>query len=456
MENENATNEYRVTNTLFYHDDLAHCTRCPVPHFFTFPTNPICPHLLIIELFLLELLLMMSRATVFESNKLISKAAKVREKTIASSPRHEPLVENEDYLTRQIITYIGNKRSLLEFIAKGIHVVQKKLQRDKLSIFDVFSGSGIVSRYFKRYAETLLVNDLESYTKVINECYLANASEIDFEKLNNIYRRLVASISARPLEAGIITELYAPKDDDDIQPGERVFYTRRNAMYIDTMRKLIESVDAEYQKFFLAPLLAEASVHSNTSGVFKGFHKNRTTGIGQFGGSNQDALLRIKGEIELPMPILSNYDCRTIIYNGDSNEIIKTAPKVDLAYLDPPYNQHPYGSNYFMLNLILENKFPESMSKISGIPENWNRSLYNKRQFAYEALTNLVENIKAKFVLISFNSEGFIPLDAMKSMLQKVGNVHVLEINYNTFRGCRNLSNRDIHVTEYLYLLEKS
>ena len=367
----------------------------------------------------------------------------------------ESFLENEDYLTKQIITYIGNKRSLLTFITKGVDVVRKKLRKNKLNLFDVFSGSGIVSRHFKKYAETLLVNDLERYAKIINECYLANAPEVDFTKIKKIHHKLTTALSENPLVAGIITELYAPKNDDDIQPGERVFYTRRNAMYIDTMRKLIDDVDPEHQKFFLAPLLAEASVHSNTSGVFKGFHKNRATGIGQFGGSKQDALLRIKGDIELPLPILSNFDCQTTIYNGNSNEIIKTAPEVDLAYLDPPYNQHPYGSNYFMLNLILENKAPESVSKISGIPENWNRSLYNKRQFAYEALADLVSNIKAKFVLISFNSEGFISLDAMKGMLEGVGKISVLETSYNTFRGCRNLSNRNNHVMEYLYLLEK-
>jgi adenine-specific DNA-methyltransferase len=139
---------------------------------------------------------------------------------------------------------------------------------------------------------------------------------------------------------------------------------------------------------------------------------------------------------------------------------------VDLAYLDPPYNQHPYGSNYFMLNLILENKYPENISNVSGIPDNWNRSAYNKKQSACSALSELVNNIKAKYILISFNSEGFISLDEMKDMLEKIGKVQVLETSYNTFRGCRNLkalskgnyaekSNRDIHVTEYLYLLEK-
>jgi len=86
-----------------------------------------------------------------------------------------------------------------------------------------------------------------------------------------------------------------------------------------------------------------------------------------------------------------------------------------------------------------------------------NKSLLKK----YCALSELVNNIKAKYVLISFNSEGFISLDEMKKMLEKIGKVQVLETSYNTFRGCRNLTNlaengkRDIHVTEYLYLLEK-
>jgi adenine-specific DNA-methyltransferase len=371
------------------------------------------------------------------------------------------LYENADYLTKQIITYIGNKRSLMEFITKGIQIVQKRLRKDKLDIFDVFTGSGIVARYCKQFSRLLIVNDLEKYAAVTGECYLSNKNEIDMPLLQEIYDKLLTNVTNTANSEGVITKLYAPKDDNNILRDERVFYTRRNAMYIDAMRNLIDTVPSQYQKFFLAPLIAEASVHANTSGVFKGFHKNRKTGIGQFGGSNNDALFRIKGDIILPFPIFSNFSCDYTVYNGDSNVIVKEAPEVDLAYLDPPYNQHPYGSNYFMLNLILENKFPESVSNISGIPDNWNRSAYNKRQFAYQALSDLVAYIKAKYILISFNSEGFITLDEMKNMLQKSGKVQILETSYNTFRGCRNLSSlaeqgaRDIHVTEYLYLLEK-
>ncbi|MDR2150070.1 MAG: DNA adenine methylase [Spirochaetaceae bacterium] len=369
--------------------------------------------------------------------------------------------ENTDYLTRQIITYIGNKRALLDFITQGIHLVQKRLHKDKLDIFDVFTGSGIVARHCKQFSRLLMVNDLEKYAAVTGECYLSNKTEVDMPFLQDLYQGLLAETVGKPWKDGIIAGLYAPKDDEDIQKDERVFYTRRNARYIDTIRSLIDGVPGAYQKYFLGPLMAEASIHANTSGVFKGFHKNRKTGVGQFGGSNADALLRIKGEIHLPFPVFSNFTCAYTVYNGDANRIVREAPEVDLAYLDPPYNQHPYGSNYFMLNVILENRHPERLSKVSGIPNDWNRSAYNQKHRAYAALSDLVAAIKAKFVLISFNSEGFISLDAMKGMLEKMGKVQVLETSYNTFRGCRNLSrlaeqgSRAIHVTEYLYVLEK-
>ncbi|MCL1901987.1 MAG: DNA adenine methylase, partial [Firmicutes bacterium] len=281
-----------------------------------------------------------------------------------------------------------------------------------------------------------------------------NENELNISALRKYYFEITEE-TEKNLRKGIISELYAPADDEMIKPNERVFYTSRNAMYIDTARQIIDSIPKNEQKYFLAPLLSEASIHANTSGVFKGFYKNKETGVGQFGGLNKNALFRIKGDIKLPFPIFSNFNCETIITNGNSNEVIKNLPEVDIAYLDPPYNQHPYGSNYFMLNLILDYEYPKNTSKISGIPEGWKRSNYNKCQKALNTLKELAEGIKAKFILISFNSEGFITIDQMKEMLKKIGRLRVLETEYNTFKGSRNLNNRGIHVKEYLYLLEK-
>jgi adenine-specific DNA-methyltransferase len=363
--------------------------------------------------------------------------------------------ERKEFLTQQLITCIGNKRGLLDFIGDGIKIVQKRLNKDKLKIFDVFSGSGIAARFFKQFSDLLIVNDLEKYSALINKCYLSNENELNIFALRKYYFEIIENAENHP-KKGIISELYAPEDDAQIKPHERVFYTSRNAMYIDTVRQLIEKIPQNEQKYFLAPLLSQASIHTNTSGVFKGFYKNRETGIGQFGGLNKDALFRITRNIKLPFPVFSNFNCETIVYNSDANEVTKNMPEVDIAYLDPPYNQHPYGSNYFMLNLILDYEYPDKISKISGIPDNWNRSNYNKNHKALQALTELVENIKAKFVMISFNSEGFISVEQMEKMLNKTGKFNVLETKYNTFRGSRNLNKREIHVKEYLYLLEKN
>ena len=39
----------------------------------------------------------------------------------------EHMGEDDAYLSQQIITYIGNKRSLLPFIGKGIDIVRDRL-----------------------------------------------------------------------------------------------------------------------------------------------------------------------------------------------------------------------------------------------------------------------------------------------------------------------------------------
>lgn len=108
-----------------------------------------------------------------------------------------------------------------------------------------------------------------------------------------------------------------------------------------------------------------------------------------------------------------------------------------------------------MLNLIVNNKEPENYSKVSGIPRIWNKSSYNKKLYALSSLEDLCKKLKAKYILVSYNSEGFIKYDDMIQMLEKYGNVRVFSKKYNVFRGSRNLSKRNIHLSEYLFLLKK-
>ncbi|HZL37679.1 MAG TPA: DNA adenine methylase [Tepidisphaeraceae bacterium] len=363
--------------------------------------------------------------------------------------------ENPRYLSQQLITYIGNKRSLLSHIDKAVVNVKKRLGKKRLRVLDAFAGSGVVSRFFKRHASSLISNDLEAFSAVAARCFLRNASEIDMSRLKEIVNdlnRAVEHIGATP---GFLEELYAPRDENNIAPGERVFYTRDNARRLDHYRQLLDDVEPEWRELILGPLLSEASVHANTSGVFKGFHKDRSTGVGKFGGSNGDALLRIRGQITAEIPILSRFDSEVEVHQRDANALVKQVRGLDLVYFDPPYNQHPYGSNYFMLNLLVDYKRPESVSNVSGIPTDWQRSDYNVRSRCLRRLADLVQNVDAPYVLVSFNDEGFISPSEMRAMLQAVGNLEIIEIPYNTFRGSRNLSGRSIHVTEQLFLVER-
>lgn len=360
-------------------------------------------------------------------------------------------MENEKYLTEQIITYLGNKRKLLDYIATEVELALKELGLEKGKICDLFSGSGIVARRLKQYASRLYANDLENYSYIINDCYLTNSEDFNEKFYNELYTKIMAK---EPVE-GIITNNYAPKDDNNIKEGERVFYTHNNAVIIDTIRTAIDEVPESYKKFFIGPLLYEASVHANTSGVFKGFYKSKTENVGKFGGEGENALERILGSIELKKPIFSNYDCQVTLFREDANVLVKHLRGLDVTYIDPPYNQHPYGSNYFMLNTIIDNKIGHNISTVSGIPDDWNKSAYNKKNEALKTFEQLVNDIDSKYLIISYNNEGFISLDEMQNMLSKYGELTTKEIDYVAFRGSRNFKNRSKHTTEYLFILKK-
>ena len=367
-----------------------------------------------------------------------------------------PVAENPDYLTRQLITYIGNKRALLSQIGDAVHRVKQRLGKDRLRVLDAFSGSGVVSRFMKAHASLLISNDIEDYTAVINRCYLRNRSTVDFDRIGWIVADLNDRVDCATFPKGFIEELYAPEDEGNITAHDRVFYTISNARRLDNYRRLIDDTPADMRDMLLASLLNKGSVHANNAGVFKGFYKNRHTGVGQYGGTSSDALRRIKGKIALETPILSRFECECQVFQEDANKLAEQVSDLDLAYIDPPYNQHPYGSNYFMLNLLLHYRRPENISRVSGIPANWQRSGYNVKAKSLPLLQQLLTTLDARYLLVSFNNEGFIKPEAMRAMLGQIGSVEVMETGYNTYRGSRNLRGRSIHVTEQLFLVEKT
>ena len=222
----------------------------------------------------------------------------------------------------------------------------------------------------------------------------------------------------------------------------------------------------EIVPYLLAPLLVEASQHNNTAGVFKGFYKSKA-GIGQFGGEGRNALTRIMGDIVLEVPVFCDReDCEVFISQGDTNRVVKHLPEeMDIVYYDPPYNIHPYGSNYFMLNLINDyKKSPQIQEGVSGISTVWNRSDYNKKSSAAKALDSLIKGTVSKYILISYNNEGIIPIGEFEAILSRYGTVDLKTTEYSTYKASKNTGNgklllsgavREPKTVEMLWVLRK-
>ena len=363
---------------------------------------------------------------------------------------------NEEFVYQTMLTCIGNKRKLVSNICSIFDEIRILLSKDKLNIVDGFAGSSVVSRALTCISNKLYTNDMELYAYIMAYSYLVHPTENQKQEISNHIRIMNEIAEKGPYNEGIICKLYAPKDSNNIQEGERCFYTRENALIIDTLRKYIsDNISEDIVNYCLTPLLNKASINTNTAGVFKGFYKKDN--IGKFGGKGEFALSRIMKPIKLEVPIWNFSEYTPLVFNKDINDLVNELPgDIDVMYLDPPYNQHPYGSNYFMLNVIAKNEEPRDISRISGIPTDWNKSDYNNRKTAVEAMKNLIVNslLKSKYLLISYNNEGIIR-DEDWNTLFKEYTVKKYEIKYDTYKGSRNLKDRDDKVLEIMYLVSK-
>lgn len=363
--------------------------------------------------------------------------------------------EDPAFLSRQLVTYIGNKRGLTGPIGQAVIDVRNRLGGRKLRTMDLFAGSGFVARLMKKHSSLVASNDLESYAQAIGECFLRDRDNRLMEEAAVHAERLNRAADDGASHEGFIRELYSPADDQNIQLGERVFYSNDNARRLDFYVQELAQLPYEVRRLLLGPLLSRASVHANTGGVFKGFYKDKHTGIGKFGAAAGDATTRILAPITLEVPVLSLFESEHQVFRADANAIAPELSEFDLVYVDPPYNQHPYGSNYFMLNLLTNYERPEEVSRVSGIPTRWNRSGYNVKKQSLALLNDLIRNTPARFLLVSFNSEGYVATDEIKAALMAYGRVDEEIMKYNTYRASRNLRDRAIHVSEHLFLLDR-
>ena len=366
---------------------------------------------------------------------------------------------SEKYLKTQIITYMGNKRKILKHIDEVINIVKEELGVQELSTGDGFSGSGIVSRLLKQHSHSLYVNDISGYSETLNKCYLASPDEnLRKEIKENIQQ---ANIIAEEKNYGRswISKHWAPQKDK-IEPGERAYYTHENGRRIDAVRNYIDTLPEHIQPFILAPLLVASSIHNNTNGQFSAYFKDEQ-GIGSFGGKKQACLYRITKPIQVDAPIFCDKKCEVNITKMDTNKWVTKLPELDLVYYDPPYNKHSYSVYYFMLDIINNWDLCADIPNTNrGQPKNWIKSDYNSYTKAKEALLQLIKNTRSKYVLLSYNSGGIIPINELDVCLQQFGTVRKIPVEHKTYNRLKGIGDykrkeKKEKVEEFLWLVRK-
>lgn len=378
------------------------------------------------------------------------------------------------YLTRHLIAYIGNKRALLGFLHDALSRICTDLDQERVVFLDPFTGSGAVARLARLMGLKVLANDWEFYSYIINRAHLSvNAGEAaELFADNGGYEEVFSflnNLSPPPETERYISRYYSPQNTAAADyRRERLFYTRENGLRIDGLRSKIEELYPGFtqeesrrrieKELLLASLLYQCATHTNTSGVFKACHKG-------FGGHGKDALKRIMEPIHLEMPVLIDSAERTEVFRLDAAKFLSSCSG-DICYIDPPYNQHQYGSNYHLLNTIalwdkpaadIELDTAGVLKNKAAIRRDWvkTKSPYCYKQSAPEAFKELLSAIDSRYLLVSYNTEGIIPFGELTDMLASLGRLDLFTSDYIKYRGGKQSISRKVNNLEFLLVVDR-
>ena len=333
------------------------------------------------------------------------------------------------------MNYIGSKFKLSSWIQEEV----KKVVGNDLSqkVFcDIFAGTGIIGRSFKPEVKQVISNDLEYYSFVLNKNYIENYEEVEdkekyIEELNNL-----------PLiDTGFIYQNYC------IGSGsQRQYFSDENGKKIDTIRTKIKEwkdnnkINSNLYYFLLASLLESADKVANTASVYGAFLKYMKKSASK--------------KLVLESAEFTKTADKHQVFNMDSNELIKQISG-DILYLDPPYNQRQYSANYHILNTIAKYDIFTPKGK-TGLP-NYNRSSYCKKGEVKDNFENLIKNAKFQYIFLSYNNEGLMSTEDVKTVMQKYGKYSLIVKEYKRFKADKDENrNHKVDMTyEYLHIIKK-
>ena len=331
------------------------------------------------------------------------------------------------------MNYIGSKYKLSYFISSSV----KSIVGDDLSgkIFcDLFAGTGVVGRNFKKEVKKVISNDMEFYSYVLNKNYIENHEFLD----NEIY---IKELNETNGEEGFIFNEYSENGK-----ANRLYFSEHNGKKIDAIRTKIElwktekKISSALYYFLLASLLESADKVANTASVYGAFLKKIKK--------------TAQKELILEPAIFEINSHSHEVYNEDSNLLIKKI-EGDILYLDPPYNAREYGANYHLLNTIA--KYDNFTPKGKTGLRDYSKSAFCKKKEVEKSFDDLIKNANFKYIFLSYNNEGIMSSETIKKILSNYGKYDLLTTEYQRFRADKkeNRNHKASSTTEYLHILEK-
>jgi adenine-specific DNA-methyltransferase len=309
-----------------------------------------------------------------------------------------------------VIKYLGSKRTLVPVLGEIASAVEAK------TAVDLFTGTTRVAQEFKRRGVHTTATDLATYSFVLAQCYVGtDADRVDQRTL----AEEIARLNSLPGRAGYVTETFCERSR---------FFQPRNGARIDAIRAAIEAdhADSPLRPLLLASLLLAADRVDSTTGLQMAYLKEWAP--------------RSHRELTLQVPDLLPGPGAAV--HGDALETVAHLPPVDLMYLDPPYNQHRYFTNYHIWETLVRWDEPDHYGvacKRIDSRDDATRSPFNSRRSMRDALAQVVAAARAEVLVLSYNDESWVTADEITGLLRDAGHDHVgvLEFDRKRYVGAQ-------------------
>jgi adenine-specific DNA-methyltransferase len=329
-----------------------------------------------------------------------------------------------------VIKYLGSKRRLVQAISA------LAAGGASTTAVDLFTGTTRVAQELKRQGCFVTAVDTATYSEVLAQCYIStDARLIDPAELAGA----VAELNALKGRRGYFTEVFCERSR---------FLRPENGARVDAIRNAVEERhrDSPLYPILLTSLLEAADRVDSTTGLQMAYLKQWAP--------------RAFHPLLLKVPELLNGPGRSI--RADARQAVGSIGPVDFAYLDPPYNQHRYFTNYHVWETLIRWDAPDHYGiacKRADAKSASTRSEFNSRQTMATALAEIIDNLEASVVVVSCNDESWLSRDELITMCSVRGHVELLEFDSKRYVGAQigihDLSGRKVGQVSHLRNVER-